>query len=178
MVEPAIRRVDPPRRQAEQASPGKFFRRRGSLSRTKAPIYNEGQSRGCREVPDAVGMGDDKPHAPETPAATHMQEEYDAMMAILPSSSLPPAPLTVTCLVPTPRRVLSRRLSADPFSRRPAILSRGGRPILFLSLAAIPRPEEDGDTVASYIYTVSRKFGLVYFPSYSVQFLVKRWGPC
>lgn len=142
-----------------------FFRARGSLSRAKAPIYNEGE-----KMTDGAARG---PRHQQQPTC-----KKKTMMAIPPSSSLPPAPLTVMYLVPTPRRVPSRRLFADPFSSRPAILFRGGQPILFLSLAATPRPEEDGDTVASYIYTVSRKFGLVYFPSYSVQFLGRRGGPC
>lgn len=137
-------------------SRAKLFRARGSLSRAKAPIYNEGE-----KMTDGAARG---PRHQQQPTC-----KKKTMMAIPPSSSLPPAPLTVMYLVPTPRRVPSRR---------PAILFRGGQPILFLSLAATPRPEEDGDTVASYIYTVSRKFGLVYFPSYSVQFLGRRGGPC
>ena len=98
----------------------KIFRARGSLSRAKAPIYNEGQKHDRRRSPRS-----------ETQAATHMQEEYDRRRTPIPT----PAPLTITCLVPTPRRVLSRRLSADPFSRRPAILFQDGRPILFFSLS-------------------------------------------
>ena len=44
----------------------KIFRARGSLSLAKAPIYNEGQKHDRRRSPRS-----------ETPAATHMQEEYD-----------------------------------------------------------------------------------------------------